>query len=100
MKCFERLVLDHINSSLPTGLDPLHFAYRHAEAAISLALPSSLEHLDKNTYIRLLLIDYSSAFSTIIPSRLIPKLHHLLLGSTLSNWILSFLTHRPQSVRI
>eukprot|EP00061_Rhincodon_typus_P009325 g32746.t1 len=38
---------------------------------ISLALHSSLKYLDnKDTYIRLLLIDYSSAFNTIIPSRL------------------------------
>eukprot|EP00061_Rhincodon_typus_P003049 g19157.t1 len=59
MKCFERLVMAHINSSLPACLDPLQFAYRHNRstvAAISLALHSSLEHLDnKDTYIRLLL---------------------------------------------
>eukprot|EP00061_Rhincodon_typus_P011447 g36460.t1 len=79
------------------------FAYRcnrSTEDAISLALHSSLEHQDnKDTYIRLLLIDYSSTFITIIASRLISKLCHLGLSSTLCNQILSFLTHRPQSVR-
>eukprot|EP00061_Rhincodon_typus_P009097 g32308.t1 len=104
MKCFERLVMVHINSSLPTRFDPLQFAYRcnrSTEDAISLALHSSLEYLDnKDTHIRLLLIDYSSAFNTIIPSRLISKLRDLGLSSTLCNWILSFLIHRPQSVRI
>eukprot|EP00061_Rhincodon_typus_P012173 g37742.t1 len=84
----------------PYGL----FAYRHnrpTEDAIPLALHSSLEHLDnKDTDIRLLLIDYSSSFNTIIPFRLISKLCELGLGSTLCNRILSFLTHRPQSVRI
>eukprot|EP00061_Rhincodon_typus_P010128 g34179.t1 len=48
--------------------------HHHCTEAISLALLLSLEHLDnKDTYIRLLLINYSSAFNTIIPSRLISK---------------------------
>eukprot|EP00061_Rhincodon_typus_P006595 g27409.t1 len=103
MKCFKRLVMAHINSSLPTCLDPLRFSYQHksTEDAISLALQSSLEHLDnKDTHIRLLLVDYSSASNTIIPSRLISKLRDLGLSFTFCNWILSFLTKRPQSVRI
>eukprot|EP00061_Rhincodon_typus_P007881 g30005.t1 len=104
MMCFERLVMAHINSSLPTCLDPLQFTYQcnmSSKDAISLALHSALEHLDnKDTYDRLLLIDYSSAFNTIIPTRLISKLQYLGLGSALCNWILSFLTDRPQSVKI
>jgi hypothetical protein len=28
MKCFERLVKDHITSTLPVTLDPLQFAFR------------------------------------------------------------------------
>eukprot|EP00061_Rhincodon_typus_P012313 g37960.t1 len=103
MKCFGRLVVVHINSSLPLCLDPPQFAYQHnrsIEDVISLALHSCLENLDINdTYVRLLLIDYSSAFNTIIPSRLISKLG-LGLGFDLCNWILCFLTHRPQSVRV
>eukprot|EP00061_Rhincodon_typus_P010610 g35036.t1 len=104
IKCFERLVKAHISSSLPTCLNPLQFAYRSnrsTEDAISLGLLSSLEHLHiKDTSVRLLLIDYSFAFNTIIPSRLISKLRDLGLGSSPCNWILSFLTHRPQSVKI
>eukprot|EP00061_Rhincodon_typus_P017637 g46413.t1 len=54
MKCLERLVMAHINYSLPTCLNPLQFAYQQnksTEDAISLALYSSLEHLDnKDTY--------------------------------------------------
>eukprot|EP00061_Rhincodon_typus_P013923 g40605.t1 len=101
MKCFKRLVLAHINSSLPTCPEPLQFAYRHnrsTQDAISLALHSSPEHLDnKDTYVRLLFVDYGSAFNTTIPST---KLHDLGLSFTLCNWILSFLTHRLQSARI
>eukprot|EP00061_Rhincodon_typus_P013430 g39803.t1 len=99
-----RLVMAYVNSNLPNCLDPLQFAYRHNRSlgdAISLVLHTSLEYLDnKDTYVRLLLIDYSSAFSTINPSRLISELHDLGLGSVLCNWILSFLTHRLQSVKI
>eukprot|EP00061_Rhincodon_typus_P018825 g48166.t1 len=52
------------------------------------------------TPVRLLLVDYSSAFKTIIPSRLISKLCNLGLGFTLCNWTLSFLILRSQAVRI
>eukprot|EP00061_Rhincodon_typus_P004868 g23632.t1 len=104
MKCFKRLVMAHINFSLPTCLNPLQFAYRHnrfTEDVISLALHSSLEHLDnKDTCVRLLRVDYSSTFNTINSSRLISKLRDLGLSTILCNWILSFLTHRLQSVRI
>eukprot|EP00061_Rhincodon_typus_P010176 g34260.t1 len=104
MKCFERLVMTHINSSLPACLNPLQLANRRNRStvdAISRSLGSSLEHLvNKDTYIRLLLIDYSSTFSTGIPSRLTSKLRDLGLCSTVCNWILGFLTHRPQTVWI
>eukprot|EP00061_Rhincodon_typus_P009545 g33131.t1 len=69
--------------------------------AISLALHSSLEVPDnKDTYIRLMFIDYSSTFNIIIPSKFISKLRDLGLSSTTCNWILSFPIHRPQSVRL
>ncbi|KAK3558345.1 hypothetical protein QTP86_017245 [Hemibagrus guttatus] len=65
----------------------------------------SLTHLDnKDTYVRMLFIDFSSAFNTIIPQHLIEKLSLLGLNTSLCNWILDFLTDfltgRPQSVRI
>eukprot|EP00061_Rhincodon_typus_P011677 g36882.t1 len=104
MKFFERLVMAHINSSLPACLAPLQFAYRCSRSAVDTICPvlhSSLEHLDKkDTYVRLLHIGSSSTFNTIIPSRLISKLCDLGLRSAPCNRILSFLTHRPQSVRI
>ena len=45
-------------------------------------------------------IDFSSAFNTIIPSKLITKLSDLGINTSLRNWILDFLTNRPQSVRL
>ena len=45
MKCFERLIKEHITFNLPDTLGPLQFAYRHN------ALHTALSHLDKgNTY--------------------------------------------------
>jgi hypothetical protein len=55
MKWFERLVMIHINSTIPDTLDPLQFAFRPKRAvdyAISIALHNAFTHLDKrNTYI-------------------------------------------------
>ena len=57
MKCFERLVMTHINIILPETLDPLQFAYRRnrsTDDAISIALHTALSHLDKrNMYVRM-----------------------------------------------
>ncbi len=104
MKCFERLVMHNIKTSLPNTLDPLQFAYRpnrSTDDAISSTLHLALTHLEnKDSYVRMLFIDFSSAFNTIIPQQLINKLSLLGLNNSLCNWILDFLTGRPQSVRV
>ena len=48
----------------------------------------------------LLFIDYTSAFNTVVPSRLATKLHDLGLNPSMCAWILDFLTARPQVVRV
>ena len=48
----------------------------------------------------MLFIDFSSAFNTAIPSRLVTKLHDLGISPSLCNWTLDFLTNRPHSVRL
>ena len=48
----------------------------------------------------MLFIDYSSAFNTIVPSKLINKLRFLGLNTSPCNWILDFLMRRPQVVRV
>ncbi|XP_064792399.1 protein eyes shut homolog [Oncorhynchus masou masou] len=55
-------------------------------------------HSTRNTYVRMLFIDYSSAFNTIFPSMLDTKLRALGLDTTLCNWILDILKGRPQAV--
>ena len=104
MKCFEKLVMAHISTIIPETLDPLHFVYRlnrSTDDAIFIALHTALSHLNKrNTYVRMLFIDYSSVFNTLVPLKLITKLRSLGLNTSLFNWILDFLTGRPQAVRV
>ncbi len=105
MKVFERLVKSHISSSIPVTLDPLQFAYRpnrSTDDAISYILHSSLTHIDSSNgnFARLLFIDYSSAFNTIVPIKLASKLTDLGLNSSLCDWIQDFLTSRPQVVKV
>ncbi len=96
--------MQKIKNSLPNTLDPLQFAYRpnrSTDDAISSTLHLALTHLEnKDSYVRMLFIDFSSAFNTIIPQQLINKLNLLGLNNSLCNWILDFLTGRPQSVRV
>ncbi len=105
MKVFERLLKNHICSSIPATLNPLQFAYRpnrSTDDAISQVLHSSLTHIDSKNgnYVRLLFIDYSSAFNTIVPTKLAVKLSDLGLNTSLCDWIQDFLTGRPQVVKV
>ncbi len=64
-------------------------------------LHTALSHLEnKNTYVRMLFVDYSSAFNTIVPATLVAKLQTLGLSRSLCSWILDFLTGRSQVVRM
>ncbi len=105
MKVFERLLKKHICSSIPVTLDPLQFAYRpnrSTDDAISQVLHSFLTHIDSTNgnYVRLQFIDYSSAFNTIVPTKLAVKLSDLGLNTSLCDWIQDFLTARPQVVKV
>ena len=90
----------HINTIIPETLDALQFAYppnRSTDDTITIALHTALSHLYKrNTYVRMLFIDYSSAFNTIVPSKVITKLRNLGLNTSLCNWILDYLTGCPR----
>ena len=68
---------------------------------IAHVLHTALSPLEgSRTYVRMLFVDYSSAFNTIIPSRLDGKLRDLGLNASLCDWIKNFLTDRPQTVRM
>ncbi|KAI4903352.1 hypothetical protein NFI96_000122 [Prochilodus magdalenae] len=85
-------------------VDPHQYAYRRnrsTDDAISSVVHTALTHLEqKDSYVRMLFVDFTSAFNTMIPQTLTDKLSSLGLRSSLCNWVLDFLTNRPQSVRI
>ncbi len=90
MKVFERLVKNHLCSFILVTLDHLQLAYqpnRSTDDAISHVLHSSLTHIDSKNgnYVRLLFIDYSSAFNTIVPIKLAVKLSDLCLNTSLDS---------------
>lgn len=50
-----------------------------------------LTHLDKqNTYVRMLVIDFSLAFSAIIPSKPVSKSADIGLETSICSWIFNF----------
>ena len=103
MKVFERLVLRYLKTATDSLLDPHQFAYRanrSVEDAVCLGLHHVLKHLDcPNTYARILFIDYSSVFNTIIPHKLFNKLRLLNVNTQMCKWILDFLLNQTQVVR-
>ncbi len=95
------MVLKHIKYSLPANLNQHQYAYRahrSTKDAITTALHIALTRLDQQgMYVRVLFIDYSSAFSTSVPSRLVTKLFGLGLNSPLCMWMKDFLSNRQST---
>ncbi len=104
MKEFEKLVLAHLKDITGPSLDPLQFAYRankSVDDAVNMGLHYVLQHLDwPGAYVRILFVDFSSAFNNIIPNLLLPKLDLLSVPSSVCQWINRFLTDRQQVVRL
>ncbi|KAF0025100.1 hypothetical protein F2P81_021981 [Scophthalmus maximus] len=48
----------------------------------------------------MLFIDFSSAFNTVFPQHLVNKPGEIGISTPLCNWLLDFLTDRPQTVRV
>ena len=103
MKCFERLVLKRLSTHTAQHLDPNQFAYkpnRCTDDASLTLLHNIYTHLEKpGSFVRILFIDFSSAFNTIQPHLMAKKLLSFHVSPHLIQWILSFLVHRSQSVR-
>ena len=90
MKTFARLVLQFLKSIIDPLLDRFQFAYsRFVEDAVSLEWFYVLQHLDSpDTYAKILFVDYSSAFNTIIPSKLFEKTQNVGVPQSMCLWIL------------
>ena len=104
MKCAERIVLRKLREQTSHCQDSLQFAYtakRNTQDAILTLLHSLYQHLDQpKTYARLLFIDFSSAFNTLQPHLLIDKLADAQVNPSIIKWVHSFMTDRPQQVRV
>ncbi len=76
-------------------------ANRSVVDAVNMGLHFILHRLDRpGTYVRILFVDFSSAFNTIIPDTLQNKLTQLSVPTSICQWITSFLTDRQQLVRL
>ena len=104
MKVFEHIMLRYLKSSTAGLLDPHQFVYqtnRSADDAVALDLHYVMKHLEQpSTYARILFVDFSLAFNTIIPVKLFDKLVSLNVHPAICHWTLNFLLHRPQSVKV
>lgn len=83
-------MLKRIKTAFPDNLNPHQFAYKankSTEDAIALALHEALSHLESpGNYIRMLFIDYSSAFNTVFPELLVSKMLKLNFPGSLCSW--------------
>ncbi|KAK3575509.1 hypothetical protein QTP86_028228 [Hemibagrus guttatus] len=92
------------NNDFLTSLDPHQFAYRanrSVDDAVNMGMHYILQHLDRpGNYARILFVDFSSAFNTIIPDLLQTKLIKISVPTLICQWITNFLTVRQQQVRV
>lgn len=104
MKCFEKLIRQHIMTFIPPSFDTHQFAYRanrSPEDAITTTLHAVLSHFEhQGSYAQMLFVDFSSAFNTILPHRLVNKLLDIRIPHSTCLWIKDFLTQRTQRVRV
>lgn len=104
MKSFERIMLDKLRAQVQHLLDPFQFAYRDRRSTADALCTTShliLKHLDNTkAYARLLFMDFSSAFNTIVPQNLLDKLQGMEVNPVMIKWYHAFLTGRTQQVRI
>lgn len=104
MKGFERLILSQLQEEVSMHTDPLQFAYkqhRGVDDAVLTLLHATHTHLEKpRSLVRLVFVDFSSAFNTVQPHLMGQKLLQMDVNPHLIIWILSFLSDRCQRVRV
>ena len=104
MKCLERIIKKLLLDNVSHLLDPLQFAYRPGrgtEDATLTLLQNIYSHLETcNNYVRILFVDFSSAFNTIQPHLLMRKLFDFGVNTNLIRWIKEFMVNRTQYVSV
>ena len=108
MKCLERIVKLKLMSDIGTQQDPLQFAYTRNRSTLDptvMIAHDVLKYLDvpnnkaNSRYIRVLFIDFSSAFNTIQIHIMLDRLKDMKVNKNIILWIYSFLSHRQQYVK-
>ena len=104
MKCLERIVKKLLFEDVSHLMDQLQFAYRPGrgtEDATMTLLHNVYSHLDScNNYVRILFVDFSSAFNTIQPHLLMNKLLQLGVNTNIIKWVKEFMVNRFQYVSV
>lgn len=103
-KCMERVISYHLKLALQGQLDPLQFAYRAkrgVEDASLTLMHTVTKHLDKpKSLVRVLFMDFSSAFNTVNINILLTRLTQFGVNSVIIHWLEAFLHNRPQRVKV
>ena len=108
MKCMEKIVKNKLMPDVGRQQDPLQFAYTKNRSTLDptvLITHDVLKFLDlpnnsKNSYfVKILFIDFSSAFNTIQVHIMLDCLINLKVNPNIILWIYHFLSHRQQYVK-
>lgn len=93
----------HKNSSLRISLGLNQWPWscisiatmRSVDDTVNMGVHYTMQHLGHpGTYARILFLDFSSAFNTIVPRLFSSKLSQLNMSPVICQWITSFLTDR------
>ena len=103
-KCYEKIIRSRLMSNVSDKLDTYQFAYkarRGAEDACLTLFNLISKHLENSkSYLRILFIDFSSAFNTVEPLLILKRLAYLDVHPLIILTIRDFLRERPQRVCI
>ncbi|KAF7651619.1 hypothetical protein LDENG_00108420 [Lucifuga dentata] len=104
MKSLEHIIVGRLRDDVNSVLDPYQFAYknnRNTSDALNTVSHLILKHLENRmSYVRLLFIDFSSAFNTMLPQVLLGKLKQMEVNPYIIKWYHSFLVDRQQQVKV
>ena len=97
-------MLGELRAQVQHLLDPYQFAYKDRRSTADALCTTShliLKHIENTkAYARLLFMDFSSAFNTIVPHFLLEKLQEMHVNPVMIKWYNAFLTDRTQQVKI
>ena len=95
-KSLEKIVCNHLTASVANRIDPLQFGVEDATLTL---MELVTHHLGQTgIFIRILMMDISSAFNTLQTHLLLSRLLDLDLSPSIVLWVRAFLRDRPQTV--